>query len=110
MSNKNAKLTLEIVQYLRTHDDVDLKAIAEQYGVTVKHLNKVRNKNHLDSWKWVEHTLTKTNVARKSNLTKAEIRDIRSSSMTLSQVADWYGISVSFASLIRRREKYKSVV
>ena len=106
--HKNAKLTMEVVEYLRNNEVVDLLSIAEEYGVTVKHLKKIRTKNYNGGWKTASYSLCERCV-KKTNLTKEEIREIRSSPMTLSQLADWYGISTSFASDIRRRKKYKGV-
>ena len=45
------KLDEDIVRAIKNNERKDFEAIAQEYGVTVKHLKNLRNPNNFDCWK-----------------------------------------------------------
>ena len=47
------KLTEDIVRAVKSGERTDFAAIAQEYGVTVKHIKQLRSPNNFDSWKFI---------------------------------------------------------
>lgn len=47
------KLNLDIVTKIKNNEITDLKAVAEQYGVRLKYLWRLRDPNYIGSWKTI---------------------------------------------------------
>ena len=50
---ESTKITLDIATKIKSNEIKDYDAIAEAYGVTVRHLKKLRNKNYIGCWKTI---------------------------------------------------------
>lgn len=47
------KITLDVVTKIKNNEITDYHAIANEFGVTVKYLKKLRDKNYIGSWKTI---------------------------------------------------------
>ncbi len=103
------KLNVDIVTAIKNHTVTDLKAVAKEYGVALKYLQKLRDPNYIDAWKTIPTKEFKPSFLWRKRLTDEEIIGICSEQGPMKVVARKYNVHPSTVKDLRNGRKHKHI-